>query len=144
MKSNQMITKDLHINSEIKNIAIVEKLIEEICGDFLGGNELFGNILIAVLEAVTNCIIHGNKRDPLKSVKISMQYNEKLIQFEITDEGNGFDLNMIPDPTKDENIENPHGRGIFLMQKLSDEFNYNKESKTFLLKFFPERYKELV
>lgn len=83
-------------------------------------------------------------KNSLKSVKIRMQYNEKLIQFEITDEGNGFDLNMIPDPTKDENIENPHGRGIFLMQKLSDEFNYNKESKTFLLKFFPERYKELV
>ena len=139
-----MKTKDIHINSEIKNIAIVEKLIEEICGDCLGGNEMFGNILIAVLEGVTNCIIHGNKRNPLKRVNIRIQYSDTLIQFEIRDEGKGFDLSAVPDPTKEENIENPHGRGIFLMQRLTDEFIYDKENKTFLLKFYPEKYKELV
>ena len=136
--------RDIHINSEIKNIAIIEKLIEEICGDVIGGNEMFGNILIAVLEGVTNCIIHGNKRNPLKLVHINIYSDEKVILFKISDEGAGFDLNAIPDPTKEENIENPHGRGIFLMKRLADEFVYDKEQKTFCLKFYPEKYKELV
>lgn len=143
MKSD-ITVKDIHINSEIKNIAIIEKLIEEICGDVIGGNEMFGNILIAVLEGVTNCIIHGNKRNPTKLVHIKIRYNENEIVFEISDEGSGFDLNAIPDPTKQENIENPHGRGIFLMKRLADEFDYVKDQKTFSLKFYPEKYKELV
>jgi serine/threonine-protein kinase RsbW len=141
---NDTTVRDIHINSEIKNIAIIEKLIEEICGDVIGGNEMFGNILIAVLEGVTNCIIHGNKRNPSKQVHIKITYSEAEILFQISDEGYGFDLNAIPDPTRVENIENPHGRGIFLMKRLADEFIYSKEQKTFSLKFYPEKYKELV
>lgn len=136
--------KKIHINSEIKNIAIVEKLVEEVCDSIFGGKELHGNILISVLEAVTNCIIHGNKRDHNKNVKIEIEANREKIKFIITDEGNGFDINSIPDPTKSENIENPHGRGIFLMKKLTDEFEYVFESKSFHLVFYPEKYHELV
>ncbi len=134
----------IHINSEIKNIAIVEKLVEEICDHIFGGKELHGNILISVLEAVTNCIIHGNKRDINKIVIIEIEASREIIKFIIRDEGEGFDISSIPDPTKSENIENPHGRGIFLMKKLTDRFEYNYENRSFILSFYPEKYREFV
>ncbi|HPW65480.1 MAG TPA: ATP-binding protein [Salinivirgaceae bacterium] len=143
MATNRVV-KEITINSEVKNIAIVEKLVEDICAEVTGCMDIFGNILVTVSEAVTNCIIHGNNRDSSKFVTIKMSYDIGEILFEISDEGHGFDLNLVPDPTKEENIENPHGRGIFLMKKLCDEFSYSVENRSFNLKFYPLKSREPI
>lgn len=116
---------DISFFSRIENISIVEKMLDEISENMDISSEVYGNMLVAVIEAVNNAILHGNKLNPNKQVSVSFtNINEKVV-FTIKDEGNGFNYNKIPDPTLPENIEKPHGRGVFLMKKLSDEIKYN-------------------
>ena len=128
--------KDVRINSEIKNLDIIEHLINEVCACIHVKRSVCENIIIATTEAVSNCIIHGNKKDPSKIVTIHVEFDEKVIHIEVSDEGSGFDIDAIPDPTTPENIESPHGRGIFLMRILPDEFKYYFNDRKFILRFF--------
>ncbi len=84
-------------------------------------DDIYGNIMIAVTEAVNNAIKHGNSSDRTKNGHFSLSLNESLIKFVIQDEGKGFDYQNLPDPTAPENLEKIGGRGIFLMKHLSDE-----------------------
>lgn len=127
--------KQLKIASKIENISIVENLIDELSDKYEIGTEVYGNILIAIVEAVTNCIIHGNKLDANKSVFVSYQFNKDHIQFNIKDEGEGFDYKDVPDPTQPVNVEKPHGRGVFLMMHLSDEMEFNQEGTEVIMRF---------
>ena len=78
-------------------------------------------MLIATVEGVNNSIVHGNKQDQNKQVKIEFEISEKKIQIFIEDQGEGFNFKNVPDPTIPDNIENIHGRGVYLMQHLADE-----------------------
>jgi serine/threonine-protein kinase RsbW len=60
----------LKIKSDIKEIHEVEKFVEDICDYYNINNSYFGNIIVAVSEAVENSIVHGNKQDPSKSINI--------------------------------------------------------------------------
>jgi len=62
--------------------------------------------------------------------------NNDHLKFEVEDEGNGFDTESLPDPTAVENLENPGGRGIFLMRNLCDEVKFSNNGKTVQLTFF--------
>ncbi len=127
----------LIIQSEVANISLVERLIDDISIKYQLHDDVYGKILLAVVEGVNNAIVHGNKLDNLKLVSIQYIVNEEFIEFVIMDEGQGFDLNTIPDPTKPENIEKTHGRGVFLMNHLADEIQFldggNKVSMKFNL-----------
>mgnify|MGYP006440851859 FL=1 len=127
--------KTISFSSDIKNISVVEQLIDDINRRFNLDKDIYGNILIAVLEAVTNSVIHGNKRNPDKKVNLAFDANDKNFQFIIEDEGPGFDFESVPDPTKPINVEKPHGRGIFLMMKLSDEILFENDGRRVILKF---------
>ena len=127
--------KNLNISSRIENLRNVEKMIDEIASEFNIGSEIYGNILIATLEAANNAILHGNKLDSEKEVKIVFKIIEEELHIEINDEGEGFDYQHIPDPTAPENIENINGRGIFLMEKLSDKLEFSKNGSSIDLTF---------
>ena len=114
----------LEINSDISNISEVEKLIDTVCEDLKLSEDNYGNILIAVTEAVNNAIIHGNKNNPEKKVKIIVDKVTKEVVFSVFDEGGGFDFTDLPDPTAPENLEKPDGRGIFLMKNLADKVEF--------------------
>ncbi len=116
--------KELTIESKIENLRTVEKLIDDIAASNSVSSESYGNILIAILEGVNNAILHGNKNDENKKVKIYFSIEENEFIVKIHDEGEGFDYENIPDPTAPENIENINGRGIFLMEKLSDKLEF--------------------
>jgi len=98
-------------------------------------DELYGNVLVATMEATNNAIIHGNNSDPDKEVKIKINFLEKELKVLIEDQGKGFDHMNIPDPTAPENLEKINGRGIFLMERLSDEILYMEEGRIVELKF---------
>ncbi len=129
----------LVINSNINNISEVEKLIDQVCEDLNIKEDIYGNILIAVTEAVNNSILHGNaSNEELKvTIEVVKKESNTEVVFTVSDEGKGFDFNHLPDPTAPENIEKPDGRGIFLMKNLSDnvEFfnNGSKVSITFVV-----------
>lgn len=83
-------------------------------------------IKLALEEGLVNAIKHGNKYDASKSVKVTCQIDENEASFTIADEGPGFCPKDVPDPTADENIERPCGRGLMLIRAFMDEVSYNK------------------
>lgn len=115
---------------------MIESFIDNAKERFHLDEDLYGNIMIAVTEAVNNAIKHGNGGNSSKNVLLSLTLNEKLLKFVIKDEGSGFDHNELPDPTAPENLEKPGGRGIFLMKHLSDEVEFRENGKTVELSFY--------
>ncbi|GAF01793.1 ATP-binding protein [Saccharicrinis fermentans] len=123
------------ISSDIKNISLIEKLIDDISSQYDIHSDVYGKLLLGVVEGVNNAIVHGNKLDSSKNVKLEYQISDKDIQIVIMDEGKGFDYTKVPDPTLPENVEKTHGRGIFLMNHLADEIDFEKEGSMVKLTF---------
>ncbi len=109
-----------------ENLREIEKLIDEFNEIEELNDGLYGKVMLATIEAANNAIVHGNKLDPEKKVKVEIIKRKERIEIYVEDQGNGFDYMRIPDPTAPENIENIHGRGVFLMKQLSDEVNFYK------------------
>lgn len=127
--------RDLLIPSEIQNLRMVEKAIDELSLELDLSDEIYGNILVATMEATNNAIIHGNKADPDKNVNIKIVSEDTELTIYIEDQGLGFDYANVPDPTAPGNIEKINGRGIFLMERLSDEITYLEDGRIVKLKF---------
>jgi serine/threonine-protein kinase RsbW len=121
--------------SKTENVALVEKLIDEVCEDHSVNEDYYGNILIALTEAVNNAIQHGNKYDVEKLIKVSFENKNEALCFTVSDEGTGFDFENLPDPTDPENLEKPHGRGVFLMRNLADDINFFDDGRIVELNF---------
>ena len=125
----------LNITSSSDNIRLVERLVEDVCDVFNLNEDNYGNILIAVTEAVNNAIYHGNKGNPEKHIKIGFESGDKNIKFSVADEGKGFDYNNLPDPTDPLNLDKPNGRGVFLMKNLADKVEFNNNGQQVFLTF---------
>lgn len=101
---------------------IVRKLHKAQC---IPGKE--GDVRTALYEAIANAVIHGNRQDVKKQVRIRCRYDAReCVSISVSDEGDGFDLKAVPDPTRPENLQAEHGRGIFLMRAYMDEVRYEK------------------
>ena len=127
--------KDLNIPADLGNLRLVEKAIDELSMELDLSDEIYGNVLVATMEATNNAIIHGNNSDPEKIVKIEILMEKKELRVHIEDQGQGFDYSTVPDPTAPENLEKINGRGIFLMERLSDEIIYLENGRIVVLKF---------
>lgn len=131
-----MNTISIQIPSIIENIRMIESFIDNAKERFHLDDDLYGNIMIAVTEAVNNAIKHGNSGNSSKNVFLSLTLNDNLLKFVVKDEGAGFNHNELPDPTAPENLEKPGGRGIFLMKHLSDEVEFRENGRTVELSFY--------
>lgn len=125
----------LKINSNAQSLRLVERLIEDVCQVYGVNEDCYGNMLIAVTEAVNNAINHGNRNDPEKVVRIGFESENARLIFSITDEGEGFDHTRLPDPTDPANLDKVSGRGVFLMQNLADSIQFEQNGKRVLLGF---------
>ena len=135
MEAAEETSKALEISSKTENISLVERLIDEVCEQARVNEDYYGNILIAITEAVNNAIVHGNQNNPSKKIKINVQAEPKNLVFKISDEGIGFDFENLPDPTDPKNLDKPNGRGVFLMRHLADEVAFFEKGKTVELSF---------
>jgi serine/threonine-protein kinase RsbW len=126
----------IEIPSLTENIRVVESFIDNAKEKFELDDDIYGNIMIAVTEAVNNAIKHGNRGDARKNVTLALGVEDNLIRFSIRDEGSGFDFHHLPDPTAPENLEKPSGRGIFLMKHLADEVEFRDGGKQVELRFY--------
>lgn len=93
---------------------------------------------LALGEAFTNAIKHGNKMDPGKEVKIDYSVDVDKIEISMTDQGEGFDPEAVPDPRYGENLYKPEGRGLLLMRSYMDVIKFNEEGNS----VYMARYKE--
>ena len=126
----------IQIPSLSENIRIIESFIDNAKEKYSLNDDIYGNIMIAVTEAVNNAIKHGNKDNSAKNVTLSLSLQDGLIKFMVQDEGDGFNYHHLPDPTSPENIAKPGGRGIFLMKHLSDEVDFKENGKVVELSFY--------
>ena len=133
--SNTTVIERLVIPSDLSNVSLVESLIDKVCADLHIHEDLYGNVLIAVTEAVNNAIIHGNTFNVNKSVTVEVVQTDDSLTFRVIDEGAGFDYMNLPDPTSPENIEKENGRGIFLIQNLSDSLDFEESGKVAVITF---------
>jgi serine/threonine-protein kinase RsbW len=117
---------ELSLRSEVGAISLfVDTLMHLIrkCR-WVPGNE--EDIEIALREALANAVIHGNHEDPGKQVYVGCRGGTDEVSIVIRDEGQGFDIDKVSDPTAPENIESSHGRGIYLMRTLMDEVRFER------------------
>jgi len=124
------------IASKTDSLNLVEKFVDDFSANLNIDQDVYGNLLIAALEAANNAITHGNKLEESKYVEIAFSVDDNKILLTVKDEGTGFDYNNIPDPTSPENLENMSGRGVFLMSKLSDEIDFENNGSIVKMTFF--------
>lgn len=117
------------------SVVELEAFIQQMAGKYKIDNEKYPNILISLTEAVNNAIIHGNNQDASKFVDIRLHKTNKGISISVSDEGDGFNPKNIPDPTLEENLECCGGRGVFLIQQLSDDVSYKDNGRTVEMHF---------
>ncbi|MFN5466541.1 MAG: ATP-binding protein [Pirellulaceae bacterium] len=96
------------------------------------GSEFF-QVNMAAEEAVVNAIEHGNKRDPCKSVHLLFRVSPTEIYLEITDQGAGFNPDTLPDPTDEDLIDKPRGRGVMLIKEFMSEVHYNDRGNSVVM-----------
>jgi serine/threonine-protein kinase RsbW len=113
---------NLILKSDRSEILKFEKVLEDVNKEFKLNPDRLINYQIAISEALVNAIIHGNKENPEKKVFIEISYNEKSLITKIKDEGEGFIMEDIPDPTENNNLLKEHGRGIYIIKSLVDKF----------------------
>ena len=81
-------------------------------------------IRLAMEEALVNAFRHGNRGETGREVTLEWRISAELAEFIVQDQGEGFDPSAVPDPTLDENLEIPSGRGIMLMRAYMHEVEY--------------------
>lgn len=123
------------IKSKIENLIVIERAIDEITSMYNINHDYYGNIIVSVMEAVNNAIVHGNELNPHKNVDIEIFVEDDILEVTVKDEGKGFNPKDIPDPTSPENIENVDGRGVFIMSKLADTIEFNEKGNIVKLTF---------
>lgn len=122
--------------SILDNLRIVESFIDQNREDYSITDDLYGNILIALTEAVNNAIQHGNRNDKDKMVRLTCKPGNAELSFVVEDQGPGFDYTELPDPTSEENLLKPDGRGVFLMKQLSDVLRFEENGRRVEMVFY--------
>lgn len=92
-------------------------------------------IRLALEEALANALMHGNGGDPGKAIVIEFCIDGEKVIIAVADKGNGFDLAAVPDPTQEENIEIPAGRGIMLMRAYMTAVTYNERGNRVTMRY---------
>ena len=126
---------EITIPSKVNNLHMVENFIESFTTTFNLSSKLLGKISLAVIEAFTNAIKYGNSGDVTKMVTVVAEKIDNQLKVTLSDEGEGFDYSIIPDPTIPENIDKESKRGLFLMEKLSDELIFENNGATVIMIF---------
>ena len=117
-------TTELSLPSRIETVATAAAAVAQfisLCG--MSDDAAFG-IDMAIREAVTNAVLHGNRQDENKSVDIVLKSSPDAVEISVHDQGSGFNPEDVPDPTANENILKTSGRGIFFMRTFMDEVNW--------------------
>lgn len=115
-----------------KGQEVQERIIDCMHKQEYSEKDIFG-MRLALEEALVNAIKHGNGMDPNKQVRVTCRVDDQEARITIEDEGPGFDPNDVPDPTSEENLEKPGGRGIMLMRAFMSEVAYSDTGNEVLL-----------
>lgn len=125
----------LTLTSSFEEIERLEPFLEALQEKAGFGDDRFERIRLAVNEAVTNAVLHGNKEDASKNVHITARREKNRVVISVQDEGPGFNPETLPDPLKEENLLKDSGRGIFLIQQYADEVEFSENATKLTMRF---------
>lgn len=106
--------------SRIKYMVGLEKLLRSLMTHEQYEEDIIDNVWFCFHEAMINAIVHGNSNNPQKKVFVNIIVGDQFVRIEISDQGKGFNLALLQDPTENENLQRCSGRGIFLMKCMID------------------------
>lgn len=125
------------LRSDLSEQARLELFVDQICEHYNIGNTYFGHILLSLTEAFENAIHHGNKNNPEKTVTVAVQPTRKGLRFSVSDEGTGFDPDLVPDPTNPDTPESFYlGRGLYTIRSVSDKMRFSNHGQTVHISFY--------
>jgi serine/threonine-protein kinase RsbW len=122
-------TIELRLPSRLKAVDEAAAAVAEFMNRLGIAEDIAFGVDMAVREAVTNAVLHGNKLDDAKEVGLKLRNTSEVFEISVHDQGSGFDPNEVPDPTRDENILKTSGRGIFFMRNFMDEVVWSADPK---------------
>lgn len=125
----------LDISSELINIKKVRSFLEDVFVKLNLEKVYFNRIFLCLSEAVSNAIVHGNQCVSCRNVSISISYINNFLIIEVIDEGVGFNVELVKDPTLSENLKKESGRGIFLMKNICDDVLFLDEGRRVQIKY---------
>jgi serine/threonine-protein kinase RsbW len=120
-------TTELRFASRIEAVDQAATAVSEILSNAGVSEDVAFGIDMAVREALTNAVVHGNKLDETKFIEVSLKTAPGSFEITVHDQGTGFNPNDIPDPTDEENILKTSGRGIFFMRNFMDEVEWSAD-----------------
>ena len=116
----------MSLSSRFENL----ELAQHLCGKLLEGREVPEEtrhwLLMALREALANAIKHGNRQDVSKRIHLEMDVVDENLQITIRDEGEGFEVNDVVDPTQGDALMRPGGRGVYLMRNIMDSVDFKE------------------
>ena len=119
-------TTELILPSRVESVAEAAAAAAKVMSSAGFGEENAFGVDMAVREAVTNAVLHGNRQDETKSVEIAFTVSPVALEITVRDHGLGFDPESVPDPTDQQNVMKTSGRGIFFMRTFMDEVSWSR------------------
>ncbi len=119
-------TRELFLDSTLESVDSAEELIVGIAERSGFSDEDVMKIGMAIRESMVNAVVHGNRYNANKKVRLAVSSNEGRLTVRIADQGEGFAFENLPDPLAPENLMRTSGRGIFLIRSFMDEFDIRR------------------
>jgi len=119
-------TTDSLLASNLESVNAAEALVVDAAAALGLDEDARMDLGLAIREAMVNAVAHGNQYSPDKQVRLILERRTDAVKVTIIDQGEGFDLNRVPDPTQGENLMRESGRGLLLMQAFVDEFSVKR------------------
>ena len=115
---------EVSIPSSIEYLPLVDTVCQAFCGWAGIDREIADQIAMAAVEGATNAVVHGNKCQRSRKVRVLFERTRSGIIVSVMDEGEGFDFGLVPDPTDEANLMKESGRGIFIMRQVMDRVEF--------------------
>ena len=96
----------------------------------LGARTARFNLRVALSEALANAVKYGNRFDPAKRIEVDVMVSKTHVNLHIRDQGPGFDPDTVPDPTLPDRLQEPDGRGLFLIRNLVEDVSFNERGNS--------------
>jgi serine/threonine-protein kinase RsbW len=117
MPPDHSLCAHLELSSRFENIEVAERALVDLCAHAGYTSDDAYRVVTALREATANAIRHGNRQDPERTVTIDVRIDDDEVSIRVEDQGEGFDLDDVPDPTDPGYLLRPSGRGIFYMRQ---------------------------
>jgi serine/threonine-protein kinase RsbW len=125
---------ELILESDLNEVRRVEGFVKTICQEHHFEKNFVHDVMLLITEATNNAIIHGNKFDKTKRARLLCIIENGYLTIEVSDEGEGFNPQTLPNPLDPENLLKPSGRGVFLIKNFAENVEYDFSSQGTTLK----------